>query len=219
MSSHAGYAKVGARWQRWVVAHRSGALAVHWLFQGMRQMDPTERWFKLGLDGLASLIVGGILWLWLPGLPSFGLGALVAHTVNFALNGQVHGVLKHFGGVEHSWETFCREIEGLRARVAREPAIRQAVVFGSLSRHAWHPASDLDVRLVRAPGLYNAWRACWFAARERARAFRKGFPLDLVVLDGYASLGEMAEEGLPLTDVASWSPLRGFDDISRDNAA
>ena len=215
---NAGYAKVGARWQRWVVGHKLGALAVHWLFQGMLQMDPTERRFKLGLDGLASLVVGGILGLWLPGLLAFGLGILIAHTLNFVLNGQVYGVLKHFGGVRHTWEAFDHEVEGLRARVAREPAILHAAAFGSLSRDAWRPTSDLDVRLVRAPGPHSAWRACWFAARERARAFWRGFPLDLLVLDDHASLNKMAEEGLSLADVKRWTPLRGFDDAAQDDA-
>jgi hypothetical protein len=211
MMSNPTYAKVGSRWRRRLVSHKLGALVVHWLFQGMLQMGLAERGFKLGLDALAALVAGGILWLWLPILPALGLGVLVAHTLNFVLNGQIYGLLKHFGGVEHSWETFYHEVEGLRARVAREPAIRQAVLFGSLSRDAWRPTSDLDVRLVRAPGLHNAWRACWFAARERARACWEGFPLDLLVLDDPTPLEAMAEKGLPLTDVALCSPLRGFE--------
>jgi hypothetical protein len=175
-----------------------GALLVHWIFQGMLYMDATERWFKLGLDLLLSLVVGGILGLWWPSPLALGLGIAVAHTLNFVFNGQTWVVLKHFGQVRHTRQEFFREIRRLRARIRQEPHIVYAAAYGSLARGEWSPTSDLDVRLVRAPGLLSAWRVCWFATRERARAFWKGFPLDVFVLDGYASLNKMAEKRFPV---------------------
>jgi hypothetical protein len=192
------YAKVSNPWLRSVVKHRSGALLAHWLFQGLLYMDPTERWFKLGLDLVLTLIAGGVLGLWLPILPATLVGFLIAHTLNFLLNGQVYGVLKHFGSVQHTWEQFDEEVQRLRQRIAEEPSIVYAAAYGSLAREQWSPTSDLDLRLVRAPGIRSAWRVCWFAVQERARAFWNRFPLDLFVLDTCASLNRMAENDRPV---------------------
>jgi hypothetical protein len=192
------YAVSDSPWLRPILRHRLGALIVHWIFQGMLYMDATERWFKLALDLLLSLVIGGIADLWWPRPLAIGLGIVVAHTLNLIFNGQIWVVLKHFGGVEHTWLEFKREAERLRVRIAQEPYILYAAAYGSLARGEWSPTSDLDVRLVRAPGLLSAWRVCWFAARERARAFWRRFPLDVFVLDRYSSLNRMSEKDFPV---------------------
>jgi predicted nucleotidyltransferase len=157
-------------------------------------MDPTERRVKLGLNLILALLFGWLFKRRLPSLPAFGLGLLTAHSLNFLFNGQIYGVLKHFGGVRHSWDEFNREVERMRDVVAEEPDILYAAAYGSLARSEWSPTSDLDVRVVRAPGLRSALRTSWFAIRERTRANFKGFPLDLYVLDSYESLLRMSEK-------------------------
>jgi hypothetical protein len=181
-----------------MVTRKSGALALHWLFQGLLYMDPTERWFKLGLDFFLTLVIGGMLGLWLSLPLALGIGMLIAHTLNFLLNGQVYGVLKTFGGVRRTWAEFDWELKRMQNRVGQEPCILYAAAYGSLARDEWSETSDLDVRLVRAPGLRSAWRVCWFAARERARAFFKRFPLDVFVLDGRDSLEKISEKSIPV---------------------
>jgi predicted nucleotidyltransferase len=157
-------------------------------------METTERWFKLVLDLLLSMIAAGLLSVWLPlGWAALG-GFVIAHTLNFLFNGQVYAVLKHFGGVRHTWPEYNREIELLRARIAQEPCIVYAAAYGSLAREEWKPTSDLDILLVRAPGLACGFRACLFAARERTRAFWNKFPLDMFVLDDFEALNKAAEK-------------------------
>lgn len=192
------YAVSDSPWLRPALRHKLGALIIHWVFQGMLYMDSTERWFKLGLDFVLLLIFSLVLNLWFPRIWAVGLGVLAAHTVNFFFNGQIWVVLKHFGKVQHTWLEFNQEVEWLRARVTQEPYIVYAAAYGSLARGEWSPTSDLDVRLVRAPGLLSAWRVCGFAARARAQAFWKKFPLDVFVLDGYASLNKMSEKNFPV---------------------
>jgi hypothetical protein len=192
------YAKVKSPWLRPIVGCRLGALAVHWIFQGMLNMDPTERWFKLALEFLVLLPVAWIVNSWVPWWLAIVLGFLVAHTLNFVLNGQIYSVLKTFGGVRHTPLEFEREVERLRTCVADEPDILFAGAYGSLARKEWSPTSDLDVRLVRAPGFRSAIRVCWLAMRERTRAFWRRFPLDIFVLDGYTSLDKMAEVDFPV---------------------
>ena len=192
------YANIHSPWLQPIVTRRWGALALHWLFQGMLYMDPTERLFKLGLDLFLTLVTGGFLFLWLSFPFALGIGALIAHTLNFLFNGQVYAVLKTFGGVQHTWEEFHWELERMRIRVVQEPYILYAAAYGSLARDEWSSTSDLDVRLVRAPGWRGAWRVCWFAAWERARAYRNRFPLDVFVLDRCTSLEKMSERSTPV---------------------
>jgi predicted nucleotidyltransferase len=192
------YANIHSPWLSPIVTRKSGALALHWLFQGLLYMDPTERCFKLGLDLLLTLVFGGILHLWLALPLAIGAGFIVAHTLNFLFNGQMYGVLKTFGSVSHSGARLTAELERLRARVTEEPCILYAAAYGSLARGEWSETSDLDVRVVRAPGFRSAWRVCWFAAHERTRAFLKEFPLDIYVLDGYSSLAKVSEKSIPV---------------------
>jgi thymidylate kinase/predicted nucleotidyltransferase len=211
------YAKVESPWMQRIVSRKLGALAVHWLFQGMLYMDPTERRVKLGLNLILTLLFGWLLKRQLPSLPAFGLGLLSAHTLNFLFNGQIYGVLKHFGGVRHTWDEFNQEVERFRGLVAGDPDIVYAAAYGSLARAEWSPTSDLDVRVVRAPGLRSALRLSWFAIRERARANFKGFPLDLYVLDSYESLLRMSEkEPIELTDPSNGGGMNGKVPGSRE---
>lgn len=177
-----------------LLAHPAGALASHWLFQGLLAMDPTERAFKLGLDVLLWLALDQMLRIFLPQRWALAIGFALAHTLNFLFNGQLFGVLKHYGGVRRSWQQFDREVQDLRGRLALRTDIVYAAAYGSLARGKWSPTSDLDVRVVRAPGLASAWRVSWWALSERTRALLHRFPLDLLVLDDCAGLERMAEK-------------------------
>jgi predicted nucleotidyltransferase len=172
------------------------AMGVHWVFQGMLYMDRTERLFKLGLD----LILTALLWILLS--PLLGLSwawallvaFLLAHTLNFLFNGQMWVVLKHFHLVRNSRSEFEDYLSQLAQRIQAEPSIERAAAYGSLVRGEWHESSDLDLRLVRKPGLRNGLRACWFAMRERTRALFRRFPLDVFLLDDPSRLGRMRED-------------------------
>jgi len=158
-------------------------LASHWLFQSLLYMDMTERRFKLGLDIALALLGTVILVAWLP-LPAAAMLALVvAHTLNFLLNGHLWGVLKHYGMVHNTQAAFQEYVDRFWMRVEREPSIEHGFICGSISREQWSPSSDLDVRLIRRPGFLNGLRACWFVLLERSRAFRARFPIDIYVLD------------------------------------
>lgn len=182
-----GYAKLGDGFLGRLARRPAVAVASHWLFQSVFYMDRTERTFKLGLEltlllafgmGLAPLLPAEVAWL---------LALVLAHSVNFLCNGHLWGALKHYGLVQHSYEEFDAYVQHLGERVRREPSILRSTVIGSVSRGAWKPTSDIDVRLVRRAGLSNGLRACWFVMGERTRALLAGFPLDMYVLDNVAS--------------------------------
>ncbi|MDQ4077548.1 MAG: hypothetical protein M3220_15045 [Chloroflexota bacterium] len=192
------YGKVKFETLQRLLRHPLAALASHWVFQGLLYMDTTERRFKIALDALLTLVGVKLMENRLPQALSVPVAFLSAHTLNFLLNGQLWGVLKHYGFVNQSYDTFDRYAQELEAGLKREPSMAYAAMYGSLSRTGWTPASDLDLRLVRRPGYRNAFRACFFVLRERARALFRRFPLDIYVFDNFSALKRMRNDEPPI---------------------
>jgi thymidylate kinase len=164
------------------------ALVSHWIFQSMLYMDPSERWFKLGLDFILTALGTLLLKTWLAWPVAFGVSFVAAHTLNFFLNGQLFALLKNYGGVSHTYEQFVAYTDALAQRAQKETSIQKIVMYGSISRQSWSHCSDLDARILRKPGLKNGIRAAWFLLKERTRALYSKFPLDMYVLDSERSL-------------------------------
>lgn len=173
-------------------------IAVQWLFQGLLYMDATERWFKIGFDIVCGLLLTTLfICAHFPILWAIALGALTAHTINFLLNAHLWGGLKHLGFVRTRFSSFQAYLEMLKTKLESEPSIGQALVYGSMVRGEWNEQSDVDVRLVRQPGLWNGWRACWFVMGERIWALVRRFPLDMYVFDTSSRLADMRSDERP----------------------
>lgn len=194
-----GYAHVSHAALRCLLRSPLAALAAHWLFQGLLYMDAAERRFKLLLDVLLTVLMAIPLLLCFRGRTAWAAAFLLAHTLNFLLNGQLWGVLKHYGIGRLSRAGFHSYLCRLACRIGNEPSILWAGVYGSLVRGNWSSTSDLDIRLVRKPGVINALRACLFVLSERSRALIRRCPLDIYVLDDLGQLAAMREDGWPLT--------------------
>jgi hypothetical protein len=188
------YAKLESPTIRLLLRSPLVAVVMHWTFQSLFYMDPTERWFKITLDLVLTLLGGIVLCVWLHWQVAWLIAFVVAHTLNFLFNGQLWGVLKHYGMVSHTYEEFYRYVQGLGERMGRETALRYGVIYGSLSRRQWSPSSDLDARIVRYPGFVNGVRACGFLLRERSRALIARFPLDVYVLDSENALKKLCSD-------------------------
>jgi len=194
----AGYARLKSRLLRRLVQHAPLAVAAHWMFQSLLYMDRTERRFKLSLDLGLTLIGGLALSVWLPGRIAWPAAFLLAHTLNFLFNGQLWGVLKHYGWINHTYEAFTDYVQALHKRAQAEPAIRCLMIYGGLSRRQWTPSSDLDARIVRQPGFINGLRVCCFLLHERSRALLARFPLDIYILDPETSLRKLNPKERPI---------------------
>ena len=192
-----GYAHASHPALRWLLRSPVAAIAAHWLFQGLFYMDTTERWFKLTLDVLLTVVAAAPLLTRFRSHMAWLAAFTLAHTLNFLFNGQLWGVLKHYGIGGLSRPEFESYLCHLSRRTGNEPSILWAGVYGSLARGDWSPASDLDVRLVRKPGMINALRGCLFVLAERSRALIRRFPLDIYVLDDPGQLATMRDDEWP----------------------
>jgi predicted nucleotidyltransferase len=185
------------------------AVILHWIFQSLFYMDPTERWFKISLDYLMAGAIAVVLRLFLAPLAALAVAIALAHTINFLLNGQLWGVLKHYGLVYTTPQAFEQYLSGLSLRALKEPSIQNLYVYGSLARQEWSPLSDLDVRLVQHPGVLNGLRACWFVLKERSRALLARFPIDIYVMDQASSLNKLRPDE-PAVAITELEHLRVF---------
>jgi L-malate glycosyltransferase len=192
------YAVTDIKWLQFLLYSRVTAMAMHWAFQNMLNMDVTELSFKIAIDIFLTLIFSVILSSWLTLVPAVILAFFIAHTMNFFFNGQIFVVLKHFGDVTHELPEFEQYIKAIQVRLGKESGIRWAAIYGSMTRGELKRTSDLDIRLIRFPGLINGLRACWFILMERTRAHLSRFPIDFLVLDSPHLLKRMRSDEPPL---------------------
>jgi hypothetical protein len=167
-------------------------LGLNWLMQGVRGMDPKELSFRLMLEaGLAGL-VAWLTWLstGIAPLAALAAGLLVAHTLNFLVNGQFWVCLRYCPSYRRSTRRLARELQGLLGIVAGRAWLAEAVLLGStVTRlNAPAPRADIDLRLIFPPGLAGWLRTNLLLLELRATAFHRGLPLDVYAYEHPASL-------------------------------
>lgn len=169
-----------------------------WLFQGMFYMDATERNFKIILDIIIFLALSLIIKTYFNIIVSLIIAIIVAHTINWVFNGQIFVLLKNLKLSKTSAESFNQYLDDIKRKVEKESSITAAVAFGSLSRQKLKETSDLDVRIIRKPGIINGIKACTFVLKERTKSFFEGFPLDIYVLDDVVVIDKHIKDEKPI---------------------
>jgi predicted nucleotidyltransferase len=132
-------------------------------------------------------------WLWCAGL-------FLAHTLNWVFNGNWWaGMLFAFPSLRNRGErATCAYLNDMADRLKRDRSISGAMIFGSVARGQWHERSDLDVRLLRRPGVSNAMAGVLVLLRERWIALWSRQPLDVYLADGIPFLKRMRADEPPV---------------------
>ncbi len=179
----------------WLATHSCALiLAVNWLAQGMRGMDPKELSFRLLLLAALTLMAGS-------GLLAHGgatfdppaallLDLALAHSINFTLNGQLWVCLRYCPAYRKDPIRLATQTRALVRRVRRCIWLQEAVLIGSAARLATLPGprSDIDLRLIFPPGWRGWLKTNLLLLELRAWALVKGLPLDLYAYDHPAQL-------------------------------
>ncbi|MEN6554378.1 MAG: hypothetical protein ABFC34_16015 [Methanobacterium sp.] len=161
-------------------------------------MDRTERYFKISLDILLFILLYFIINQLVGKLESIILAIILAHTLNWIFNGQIFVLLKNLNLLETSKGSFIEYLDNIEVRLKNENCIIAAAAFGSISREKLKSTSDLDIRIIRKPGIRNAIKACIFLLKERTLSFFKFFPLDIYVLDDFDMISEHIKNEKPI---------------------
>ncbi len=174
-------------------------LLVNWTHQGFFSLGRTDRLGKMLIEGLLASICFLLLTsgagLALP--PAIPLSLVIAHTGNWILNTNVHAT-RRAGGRFRTSEALLRKALGSLERRLRRARIAGAILGGSGLWGGWGPTSDLDVHVVRRPGVRGGLGGVWAVLKERSRAFFTRIPLDIYLED---------PAGARLTAVASASGI------------
>ncbi|MGI6078573.1 MAG: glycosyltransferase [Fastidiosipilaceae bacterium] len=161
-------------------------------------MDKTEKAFKIFTDICLVFSIYLIVNYSYPWTISIPAAVFFGHTINWIINGQICVVFKNLKLIKNDHVAFREYINGIQLRIKEEPSIQSAAAFGSLSRKSLKETSDLDVRIIRKPGVLNGIRACIFVLLERSRGVCSIFPIDIFVLDSPEQLNKLNNDEIPI---------------------
>lgn len=196
----------------------------YWLLQGMLYMNRVELCHR----ALVGAVCTAAAWFALAPVASSDLRLLLAlvlgHTLNMLLNGHVFALLKHdlyWFGFYKDWNDFSAYVEGMRERLRTRPCrgLRQAAIYGSITRGSFSASSDLDIRFIARAGFANGFSVAHRVFVERVRAFLAGFPLDLYMVHSHQELARKInldrEEPIVLYDFTHRAYPVKFRDAAR----
>jgi L-malate glycosyltransferase len=181
---------------RRVASSKIGVLFSNWMFQGMRYMQWHERALKLGSGGI--LTAGTIALLDDTSLPVVIAVLCIVHTLNWLLNGQFFVLVRYLHPVPNAPARFDEYVKHVHAAALKSPAVNGLAVFGSYCRGAIHEHSDLDIRVIAAPGVMGGFGGAWFCMRLRFEAFFRRFPLDIYSFTDLLYLDRLREDEKPI---------------------
>lgn len=160
------------------------------ILQGMLYANWRDNVIKLGLDAVITLLLSLVIpWYW---------GLVIAHSINFCINGQAICVFYHIRAGNMAAQDFYDCTVAMKERLDKCRSITAAISYGSLSKGKWHNSSDIDIRFIPANGEWNFWKACFVGLRERTIAFFKAYPLDMYIFSMKHSYDVMSKHEIPI---------------------
>lgn len=86
----------------------------------------------------------------------------------------------------------------MQSRMLKRSSVGGCMIYGSMSRGAWKEKSDLDIRILRRPGLINGFLGYWTCWVERLIAVYERQPLDIYMADSTDFLRKMRSDEYPI---------------------
>lgn len=182
-----------------------------WIFQGVLITNWREVIIKYAIDAILTtiMVLFGVNWL---------VAFLIAHTINFAIDGQLFAMYTHMGATGVPAEKFLKDTIELSKKIEKHKFIKASIAYGSLSRGCFKSTSDIDIRLIPENGGW--WQTAFYAVWLRTWAFFIHYPLDLYCYDPEVVVKKMRSDELPImvneTDkcMMQWYPERvEFDEF------
>lgn len=179
-------------------------LLKNWIHQSLFYMDSTERMLRVVLELFEIFVITILLsrlyehefikfWILI-------VSFLVVHTINWVFNGNWWAcILFAFPNLMNPGEMkTCRYLNAMGTRLKKSTSISGVLIFGSIARGMWHDRSDIDLRILRKPGLRNAICALSIQIRERVIALFSKQPLDMYLADDVDFLMKMRRDEPPI---------------------
>ncbi len=184
------------------------------IFQGMLYANWRDNVIKIMIDVIITIVLSALGFPW-------WLALLIAHTINYCINGQAICVFYHIRAGNLSAQQFYDGTFAMKKRIDKCKYMDAAISYGSLSTGKWHPSSDIDIRFIPKKGERNYWMCMLWSVGERTRAFFTGYPLDMYVFTMKHTYNVMKKNETPIVfkDVNNevpkyYSQLMTFDEFT-----
>ncbi|MCD4832943.1 MAG: hypothetical protein K8R31_04045 [Bacteroidales bacterium] len=158
----------------------------NWFFQGNLKSGKTERIYKISFT-FFFWIIGFLIFLFNTDMLliySIVISFIIGHTLNWLLNCNLHVLLIHnLKWLKISKEKLFEHLHSIEKRLDNKNWILYCIVLGSICKGKLNGNSDIDVSVIRKPGVKNAISAMICYMVERKHADFKGIPLDFFICD------------------------------------
>jgi len=109
---------------------------------------------------------------------------IIAHTINWMLNCNHFVIYVHrMKWLKTSKNSLFKHLISIQERLEGRNWALAVVSLGGISRGTMNKHSDIDVNIIRKPGIKNAILALLFGVIEKKRADYYGIPLDILISD------------------------------------
>lgn len=178
-------------WRRMMKEGRFRAirnLPVGWVLQILHSTDRAERWIRIGTEALLM----GCLWFLLGSIDFLQDGTVrllwafvIVHSASWFFIGNFWVyMLDSFLWVKNPGiEGVLKYVDFVRRTFVRSAQSDAILIYGSMCRGAFHGRSDLDLRIIRRPGVLAGLRAVFIGFAVRVPAAIQKIPVDLQVVD------------------------------------
>lgn len=176
----------------------------NWLHQGMTYMHNGEMSIRILFEIVQILFAWWLLCslgfdqfpLWM----SLVVSIFLIHTFNWIANGNFWAlILFAFPKLKNRGEReTCSYLNIMAERLYPFKSIGGLAIYGSICRNGWHDRSDVDIRIIRKPGLVNLLIVALLTMRERILSAFARQPLDLFLADEVTSLKRMRLDETPI---------------------
>jgi len=161
----------------------------NWLMQGIFHADKTEKIYKILFTLVLWVVLFVVLYfnLNIVFIKSLFYAFFIAHTLNWFINNNLFVLLVHrMRWLKTTKPELFNQLESIQSRLERiqnKDWILYCVSHGGICKGTLNSHSDIDVSLIRKPGLKNMVRAIIFYVKEKKYADLKGVPLDIFICD------------------------------------
>ena len=202
-------------------------LPVGWVLQIIHSTDKTERLVRI----VTEIILILAIWYSVRDVSAFGglflnllWVFLIIHTISWFFIGNFWVyMLDSFKWVHNPGITRVLSYIGFVRRVIMSSGSCDAIlVYGSMSRGAFHGRSDLDLRIIRKKGIFNGVLAVFAGIIVRIPAAFQRNPVDLQVVDSLEFLDtQMRSDEHPIivylsSNIYLSNPGPSFDEILKN---
>ena len=184
--------------------------------QSFFYLDRTERLMRVLWEIIPTALFCWLIKIVVPTMHwilAISVAIVIVHILNWILNNNFWNCINSaFPWLANQGTTRTLSyINGMKHRLEKHSSITGLMFLGSLCRFEWHIRSDIDARILRAPGFWNGICAALLTSRERFLATIHRQPLDVYLADSPEFLTHHRIDETPLFTLRRDSRLSDAD--------